>query len=195
MSCPPHGAFAREKDGSNVDKYTICSDRQQQVLRAKIMQGTEIRGGWGGAFIERWRGQRRPSSDCGIRGKPKEREGTVTETSTTVRELVRGPGRGFLTCWGVGEGALDPQLPTWSSASAEILLEFQACYSDSETYSLSAQGRWTLIENKRHHPTFLSSAFKDPASKKQEGPTYISIVAVLDGVMSLEGAGPLVLAD
>lgn len=104
MSCPPHGAFAREKDGSNVDKYTICSDRQQQVLRAKIMQGTEIRGGWGGAFIERWRGQRRPSSDCGIRGKPKEREGTVTETSTTVRELVRGPGRGFLTCWGVGEG-------------------------------------------------------------------------------------------
>lgn len=69
--------------------------------------------------------------------------------------------------------ALDPQLPTWSSASAEILLEFQACYSDSETYSLSAQGRWTLIENKRHHPTFLSSAFKDPASKKQEGPTYL----------------------
>ena len=91
--------------------------------------------------------------------------------------------------------ALDPQLPSWSSASAEILLEFQACYSDSETYSLSAQGRWTLIENKRHHPTFLSSAFKDPASKKQEGPTYISIVAVLDGVMSLVGAGPLVLAD
>ena len=92
--------------------------------------------------------------------------------------------------------ALDPQLQTWSSASAEILLEFQAWYSDSETCSLSAQGRWTLSEeNKRHHPTFLSSAFKDPASKKQEGPTYISIVAVLDGVMSLEGAGPLVLAD
>ena len=102
MSCPPHGAFAKEEDGSNVDKYTICSDRQQQVLRAKIIQGTEIQG-WG-AFIERWGGQGRPSLDCGIGGKPKECEGTITEMSMTVGELVRGPGRGFLTSWGVGKG-------------------------------------------------------------------------------------------
>lgn len=40
------------------------------------MQETEIRG-WG-AFIERWSGQGRRSSDRGVKGKPKEREGTVT---------------------------------------------------------------------------------------------------------------------
>lgn len=56
--------------------------------------------------------------------------------------------------------ALDPQLQMWSSASAEILLEFQACYSDSETYSLSAQGLWTLTEENETPPHIAKFCFQ-----------------------------------
>lgn len=43
----------------------------------------------------------------------------------------------------------------------------------------------TAFRLRWHHPT----------SKQQKGPTYISIVAVLDRVVSLEGPGPEVLTD
>lgn len=55
-----------------------------------------------------------------------------------------------------------------------------------EGWSVSGNKGDTLLSSCNwHHPTF----------KQQEGPTYISIVAVLDGVVSLEGPGPEVLTD
>lgn len=79
-----------------------------------------------------------------------------------------------------------------------MLLEFRiACYGDSEKCSLSARRCCTLAEEKESicHPAFLSSVFKDPLPESRRGPTYISVVTVLDRVVSLEGPGPVVFTD
>lgn len=98
-----------------------------------------------------------------------------------------------------------PQSKIWNTDSTKILLELGWSMRVIHRHApLSLQKRWTLVEKTGGvgvgYPTLLKSVLKVgtgriPLSRSRRGPTYISIVTVLDRVVSLEGPGPVVLTE